>query len=122
MLGRHLRELVVNGGAEEACHFVRASHLAAVAAAGLQVLDPFPAAGLEACSELVSGGLGAGFLQTLGYLVPWYHCSLAMEVRLPALRVAQQRPAPPSACWPFFSLTFVPAGACAVAAAAAASA
>lgn len=123
-LPRHLHlpsaETGGEGCVEEACHLARASHLAAVAAAvGLQFLDPFPVAWLGAWSGWGSGELGVGFPQTLGYLVLCYHCSQVMEVPQ-VLQVALQPAGPPSACWPFFSLTFEPAGACAAAAAAAA--
>lgn len=105
------------GDAEEASHFVRASHLAAVAA-GLQFQGPFPVEGLVAWSELGSGVLGAGFHQKLGYWAPWYHCSLVMEALQQVLPVALQPVAQPSACLPSSSLTSGPAGACAVVAAA----
>ncbi len=104
------------GDAEKACHFVKVSHLAAVAA-GLPVQGPFPAAGLEARPELGSEVLGVGFHQKLGYLVLWYHCFLVMEVPQQVLLVALRQAALLSACWPSSSSTSGPAGACAAAAA-----
>lgn len=105
------------GGAEEACHFVWASHRAAVAV-GLRVQGPVPAAGLEAWPELGSEVLGVGFHQMLEYWALWYHCSLVMEVLQQVLLGALLLAAPLSACWPSSSSTSGPAGACAAAAAA----
>lgn len=109
------------GGAEVACHCEQASHLAAVAVE-LQFQGPFLAAGLEEWSESESGELAVGFLQMLGYWVLWCCCFPVMGVLPQVLLVAPQLAAPPSACWPFFSSTFEPDGACAAAAAAGASA
>lgn len=97
-------------GAEEAYHFVQASHLAAVAA-GLQVQGPIPAEGLEARPELGFGVLGVGFHQKLGYWVQWSRCSLVMEVQQQVLLVALPQAPPLSACWPSSSSTSEPAGA-----------
>jgi len=101
-----------------AYHLVGACHLAAAAAAELQIQGPFLALGLEAWSESGSVVLGVVFHQKLGYWVPWSHCSPGMEVLPQVLPVALRLSAPPSACWPSSSSTSGPAGAGAAAAAA----